>query len=297
MTATHECSPDPDVAVGETAEVRLGGTLTCVFAVCERPDPSIASGCEGHVGAAAPYLLSLGGGLGDGGLWALAQEVPAAQFSEEALRTRFAHQAELEACARSHHAMVTAAAAAGPIVPLPLATLFTDRDRAREVLDGRREQFRAVFDRVRGRAEWAVKVYTVPPAASRRDDSSTAGVTASADARTAQTAASGRAYLDRVRTRQVEREAKQDAALTAAARVDEAIGALALDAVRRRPHGPEITGRHRTQILNAAYLVDESRTRELHVTIAALQGDPGTGALIEVSGPWVPYSFAGSDGA
>lgn len=273
-------------------------TLTCVFAVCENGGDAAAADWAGHPEAAAPYLLALGGedGAGDGPpLWALAQDVPAARFSEEALRLRFADQADLELCARAHHAAVNAAAAVGPIVPLPLATLFKDRARARVALSERAGQFREVLDRVRGRAEWAVKVYAAPagtspaaptPAPSRAGGSR-AAVTATPDA--------GRAYLERVRSRQRERETKQETALSDAARVDEALCALADDVVRRRPHGPEITGRDRTQILNAAYLIDQARTGELHAAVAALTEDPSTAGRIDVSGPWVPYSFSGSE--
>ena len=64
--------------------------------------------------------------------------------------------------------------------------------------------------------------------------------------------------------------------------------------MRRRPHGAQVTGRHRTQILNGAYLVDLHRTDDLHNVIDALR--VADGVEIEVSGPWAPYSFAGMGG-
>jgi hypothetical protein len=45
------------------------------------------------------------------------------------------------------------------------------------------------------------------------------------------------------------------------------------------------------QVLNAAYLVAADRVEEVVDTVRTLR--TVTGARIDVSGPWVPYSFAG----
>jgi hypothetical protein len=222
----------------------------------------------------------------EGGLWAVVQEVPGADFTEDALLGRLSDRAELESCARAHHAVVTAAAADGPVVPLPLATLFADPDRARAALGEKRPHFHAALDRVAGRAEWAVKAHVRQgaPAGPRPPGEPVAG--------------GGRAYLSRVRGREGERRTRQDAALGAARHVHEVAERFAVASVRRRPHGPEITGRDRPQVLNAAYLVEDGRAAALVAAVRALDGAfPGTEVEIEVSGPWVPYSFTGGAGA
>ena len=74
--------------------------------------------------------------------------------------------------------------------------------------------------------------------------------------------------------------------------MDAALSRLAAATRRLRPHGPELTGeKHRLQVLNAAYLVSAVRDRRLPEAVAGLRS--GTGADVEVSGPWVPYSFVG----
>ncbi|WP_349345369.1 GvpL/GvpF family gas vesicle protein [Streptomyces rapamycinicus] len=80
-------------------------------------------------------------------------------------------------------------------------------------------------------------------------------------------------------------------ALRAAERVDAAVRGLAVAARRLRPHGVEVTGKHRTHVLNAAYLLDLGRERELRAALASLRRDE-TDVQIELSGPWAPYSFA-----
>src|SRR6185437_11996213 len=127
------------------AEIEVS-TLTCVFAV-QDTDGGPVVGCGGYEGGSAPYRLALGGEAA--GLYVVAQDVPAADFAEDALRGRLADPAELEVLARTHHAVVTAVAACGPVVPLPFATLFTDPDRAAASLEVRAGQFRALLDRLR----------------------------------------------------------------------------------------------------------------------------------------------------
>ncbi|MBY8876108.1 GvpL/GvpF family gas vesicle protein [Actinacidiphila acidipaludis] len=279
-------SPEPTPA-GNDASV----TSLCVFAVCAvAPGDQPIAGTEalGHAESGPLTLLPL-----DAEMAALVQEVPAERFTEEALREHLADPAALEAYARAHHAVVTAASAAGPVVPLPLATLFADHDRAREVLSENLPRFREALDRVRGRAEWAVKVHLrrddPPPDQAASDRGASAAGTPSA-------AGAGRAYLSRVRGREKDRISRRDAATAAAQRVHEAANTVAAGSVRLRPHGQEITGKDRLQVMNAAYLVDEARSAELSTVLAALRTDlAGSAIEIDVSGPWVPYSFTAGE--
>lgn len=257
-------------------------TAVCVFAV--RRDgaaPEWPAGARGHAGGGPLGLLALPGT----GLSAVVQEVPAADFSEEALRLRLADPAELERCARAHHAVVTACAAAGPVVPLPLATLFTGPDRAAAALTGQRARFLAALDQVTGRQEWAVKVYAGP--AGRPGDAAPAPTERPA-------AGPGAAYLARVRGRERDRQARQDAVLRATEEVHRVAAGFAAAVVRRPPHGAAATGADRPQVLNAAFLVDEGRAAAMVAAVRALAGArAGLDVRVDVSGPWAPYSFTG----
>ncbi|MFG2222591.1 GvpL/GvpF family gas vesicle protein [Streptomyces sp. NPDC048644] len=259
-----------------------GSSVTYVFAVCgpDRPGP-FAAAC-GHTGGGPLRLLSVGP------LWAVVQNVPAATFSETALRQRLTDAAELERCARAHHDVVTAAAAGSPTVPLPLATLYLADERAAAALAANLERFRAALARVAGRVEWGVKVYVVQSGTTTRPATSAPPETSQPGS----PRVSGRDYLSRLRHRQHSRELDRENALAAAERVDRAIREMAAGSVRHRLHGPEATGRDRTQVMNAAYLIAEEGGDELATTIRQLRGSPGFDNIeIEVSGPWAPYSF------
>lgn len=273
-----------------TAAAR-GTSLLCVFAVCRSPTaaglPDALPAGTGHAGGGPLTVLPIGDSLA-----AVVQEVPAAEFTEQVLQQRLADQGTLEVCARAHHAAVSAAAALGPIVPLPLATLFTDRHRARSVLAESAERFHRVLDRTEGRVEWAVKVHL------RRESRPDAEPPPPEPASASAGPGAGRAYLSRVRGRERDRLSRQDAARAAAARVHDAVRAVAVGSVLRRPHGPRVTGNDRLQVMNAAYLVEEERGSELAALVRAMREDVAlSGVDVDLSGPWVPYSFAEDAGA
>ncbi|MCF6525385.1 GvpL/GvpF family gas vesicle protein [Streptomyces sp. JJ36] len=257
---------------------------TYVFAVRPGDGPSCPPEASGLCPDTPVRLLPVGS------LGVVVQSVPAADYSAESLRDRLADPVELERCAREHHAVVCAAARGATVVPMPLATVYHDDERTRAALLARERELSAALRRLAGRAEWGVKVYTGTQAGSTAgpDRAALAGAEDGATGR----APSGRAYLERVRGRQRAREQRQEAVLRAADRVDDRLRPLAVAARRLRAHGAEPAGDRRSQVLNAAYLLDAGRERELAGTVRELRAAPELRDVrIEVSGPWVPYSF------
>ncbi|MGW7573437.1 GvpL/GvpF family gas vesicle protein [Streptomyces sp. NPDC054765] len=258
-----------------------GATATYVYAVCRQLDPAALTALTGLAGG-FPVR-----GLDFGPLTAVIQHVPAAEFTEDAWQQRLSDRAELERCARAHHEVVTAAAACGPTVPLALATLYRGDERARQALEADADRFAAVLERIEGHAEWGVKVYlsaAAPTPSAATPPEPLGGGRAEGGA--------GRAYLERKRGLHRAREHHHDRALQTAEDIDTALSRLATATRRLRPHTPEMTGeKHRLQVLNAAYLVTSVRERRLLHAVEDLRHR--TGAEVEVSGPWVPYSFVG----
>ncbi|GAB7102642.1 GvpL/GvpF family gas vesicle protein [Streptomyces phaeofaciens JCM 4814] len=252
---------------------------TYVFAVCRNPDPSAVVGLPGVTDEAPVSTLPLET------LTAIVQTVRARDFTNEAWQARLCDEQELERYARAHHDVVSAVAACCPTVPLPMATLYQSEERVREALANEADRFHAALNRIAHHAEWGVKVY-VP---SCQPDDSSRSTTPTGRSRPAPGA--GLAYLDRKRGAQERRERRQDEALQAAEAVDAEVRGLATASRRLRLHGPQPSGEQRVQVLNATYLVAEHRADELTLLTQALR--ERTGTQIELSGPWVPYSFVG----
>src|SRR5437764_236371 len=70
------------------------------------------------------------------------------------------------------------------------------------------------------------------------------------------------------------------------------LGEIADDAALLERRTPAATG---LVALNAAYLVPVARRDELMACLAELQRTSGDAYVIEVSGPWPPYSFTAVD--
>ncbi|MCT2594762.1 GvpL/GvpF family gas vesicle protein [Streptomyces sp. N2-109] len=264
---------------------------TYVFAVCGRGcDPAALAGLSGQAAGTPVRLLPFGS------LEAVVQDVPARAFGEETLRERLSDRAELEQCARAHHAVIAAAADTAPTLPLPLATLYRGDERARAALRADEGRFLAVLERIADRVEWGIKVY-----AGRRRPSTPAPPHQASRPRTpggresravGSASRPGHAYLERVRGARDEREQRQEAGLAAADAVDRALRKVAVAGRRLRSHDPALNPEHGVQLLNAAYLVDQERAAELMGAIEQLRRSPEhRGIELEVTGPWVPYSF------
>lgn len=279
---TQTTSAETRPATGGSSHPSGAGTAVYVFAVCRRLDPAALTGLPGL--AEGPPVRA----LPFGSLTAVVQDVPAAEFTEETWRRRLGDPQELERCARAHHEVVTAAASCGPTAPLALATLYHGEERAREALGQDADRFGAALDRIDGQAEWGVKVYMPATPPEPRGD----GPAASAPSGSGTGTGAGRAYLQRKRGLHQAREQHHDRTLRIAEDVDAALCGLATASRRLGLHSQETTGeRHRLQILNATYLVAATRDDALGTAVADLRRR--TGAHIEMSGPWVPYSFVG----
>ncbi|MEJ2868634.1 GvpL/GvpF family gas vesicle protein [Actinomycetospora sp. OC33-EN08] len=225
------------------------------------------------------------GGVGGGELRLVAEaglQAVVSDVEREAFEDLDAQQEDLTwlaAVARAHHGVVEAVGREHAIAPLALATVYLDDDRVRSVLRESREGFTAVLDRITGRDEWGVKAYMRPSGASGGSGSA------------AERPASGAAYLRARRTALREGDAAVTEAERAADEVDAALAAIAIESRRHPPQDRSLTGRTERMVLNGAYLVDRASAEDLRALVDRLA--EGTRLDLELTGPWVPYSFAG----
>jgi len=218
--------------------------------------------------------------VGHGQLQAVVCDVDLADFGEEALARNLEEMAWLEKVARTHHEVVHAVAAIGPVAPMRLVTIYSDDDSVRRRLDEVAEALHAALDRVEGRDEWSVKAFAVPGAATPAPTpEATPG------------SGSGAAYLQRKRAEADRRLAAGESAGRTADRIYEALAQRAVAGRRLSPQDPRLTGRPEPMTLNAAYLVGADADEQFRAAVAELAG-AHPDVTVELAGPWPPYSFA-----
>ncbi|MFE9684420.1 GvpL/GvpF family gas vesicle protein [Streptomyces sp. NPDC006285] len=259
--------------------------LRYVYAVCRpfgTPLPAQLTG----VGGVPPKQLV------HRGLVALVGQVPEEDFAEEPLRAHLEDLDWLGATARAHQNVIDALTVVTSPLPLRLATVFRDDSGVRTMLEEREETFLRTLDRLDGRVEWGVKVYSEPTDADGTPETSpgTGARPASAPGK----AASGRDYLRQRRNQRRESEEKWERAEQFASRLHESLSGYAEDTRTHAPQNAVLSRAPGRNILNAAYLVPRTES-EAFVELVDRTKDDAPGLRVELTGPWAAYSFSGED--
>jgi len=238
-------------------------------------------------------LAEIGGVSGRGvrtimaaGLTAVAGDVALAEFGEQALRRNLEDLDWLEAAARAHHQVIDAVARQGPVVPMRLATIYSGDAQIAAMLSEQAADFRAALGRISGRTEWGVKAYANRQAEVRDDSAVTAAPSGPGTG-------AGAAYLRRRRDQLTAQKNARQETLASAEEIHAELSRYAAETRLHPPQALQLTGSMAPMILNAAYLLDDARHEGFAAAVTALAGQH-PGLRLELTGPWPPYSFAGT---
>ncbi|WP_367047436.1 GvpL/GvpF family gas vesicle protein [Streptomyces sp. Je 1-332] len=245
--------------------------LRYVYAICRPFDAALQAQVTGVDGAPP-------GQLSHHGLIAVVGTVPEEDFGEEPLRRHLEDLDWLSATARAHQAVIDALTVVTTPLPLRLATVFRDDAGVRAMMEAREDSFRRTLDRLDGRVEWGVKVYSDAQAAS--------------PAAEPEKPASGRDYLRQRRQRNKAHEEMWESAEKFAHRLHDTLCEGAEDARLHAPQNSALSKETGRNVLNAAYLVSRSDSEAFVELVEGVKGQE-SGMRVELTGPWAAYSFAG----
>jgi hypothetical protein len=223
--------------------------------------------------------------VGDGELSALASPVPLSEYGDERLRDHLNDLAWVERTARAHEAVLDQALAAATVVPLRLCTIYRDRARVERLLADERVDLGDALARLRGRAEWGLKLFVDRP---RLTDAvrEHAGDAAGDEAGAAE-------YLQRKRRERDLRERVDRMVITCAQESYARLERLAAGARTNPVQHPEAHGRVAEMALNAVYLVDAESRDAVAAAVDDLRAEyEPLGFELELTGPWPAYNFA-----
>ncbi|MEU6228894.1 GvpL/GvpF family gas vesicle protein [Streptomyces sp. NPDC047042] len=205
--------------------------------------------------------------------------VPRREFNESALKRHFEDLEWLEEVARAHHDVVQALCAHTTVLPLRLATVYQDDDRAGRALAEQYEAFADRLAQLAAHTEFGVKIYLTATGA-HTDTGSVADASVTP----------GKAYLQRRRAQHSAQEAMYGQAREAADIVEAVASRYASQRVRHPAQRGALTG-PAENVLNDAYLVPDAHAKPFRAAIEEAVGR-FDGISVDVTGPWAPYSFA-----
>jgi Gas vesicle synthesis protein GvpL/GvpF len=210
---------------------------------------------------------------------AVTSALPADEFEPSAWERHAEDATWLGSVAAGHHRVLQAAIAVGDVVPFRLPSLYGGLDALRHALQDHAAPITEAMDRVRGRVEWAVKLY--------RADEPGELDTESEPVRT------GSDYLI-ARSREMQARAEADAVVEDRVRgISDRIKQISVAAVRNPPQDRLLSGRREPMVLNAAFLVERTDQLAFRGLIDEIAGDaPSFGLTVTASGPWPAYNFA-----
>jgi gas vesicle protein GvpL/GvpF len=243
-----------------------------LFAVATGLDPSDLRGQEGLDGRPLEVVEH-------GDLQAVVCDVDLGEFGEGPVRQNLEQLAWVEKVARTHDSVVRAVAARATVAPMRLVTVCLDDNSVTNRLEQWELPLRAALRRVEGCREWSVKVYQAgsgadAPAAGNQDSATT-----------------GTAYLQRKREASGRRVRADREATDSAEAIHVALAGRSKASRLLTPQDPQLTERTERQILNGAYLLPDPDEQALRSLVDELRGRHAN-VLLEVAGPWAPYSFA-----
>lgn len=246
-----------------------------------------------------PASLSLAGaptGLDDGHLElvrrgdvaALISRLESATYPVEVVEARVGDVSWVGPRAVAHDQVLTWASEAGPVVPLPMFTLYREAAALDGMLAEREGKLRKTLERIGGAQEYAVRLFRLDDVLSSRLAELSPKL-AELD-RAAQAATPGQRYL-------LERKAESEKA-GEMRRIAGVVAQESFDALGRHASAgtrdplPQRDGEKGTAVLNAFFLVDRKSVEEFRRELTALvsKHEPN-GFRYEFTGPWPPYHF------
>ena len=231
----------------------------------------------------------------EGELGALVSSVDGSTYKESEIESRIADMGWLGPRAMGHDRVVTWASDVGPVVPLPVLSLFRDGASVRAMLADQRDQLNRTLDRVAGGAEYIVRIFRLDTILM--GSVGTLSESVAALERDMAAATPGQRYL---LGRKLETERRQELkriGQRVAADAYDALAGAAMEATRNPlPRGdrggPGIESATGAAVLDAAFLVrrDAAEPFQRVITDLVRQWEPH-GFRFEFTGPWPPYHF------
>jgi uncharacterized protein YcgL (UPF0745 family) len=177
------------------------------------------------------------------------------------------------------------------LIPMRFGTIFKEKERLEETLNEDYPRIREVFDKIRGKQEWGVKVYLKDREKFEQVIKEKSEAIIEKEKEIA-SLPEGMAFfmeeeLKEIISREVDKELNNIVDV-----LFKSLGEQAVASVKSKILGRELTGRREHMILNAAYLIPEEKIENFKEDAERLNQEIQTkGFYLEYNGPWPAYNF------
>jgi hypothetical protein len=230
--------------------------------------------------------------IANGDVAALVTRVDAADYSAD-LDERVANVAWIGPRAAAHDAVLTWASDVGPVVPLPILSLFRSEDAVRSMLVARRHELVSLLEYVARGREYGVRLFRLDEELRRSLGSFSAPV-AALEAEVAASTSPGQGYLLTRKLEQARKEELRRVGAEVATVIYNELAARSIASARDTLPQPaaEQAG---AAVLNASFLVAHDRIDDFRAAVTEfVRAHERRGFRVEFTGPWPPYHFTRS---
>ncbi|MEX0908170.1 MAG: GvpL/GvpF family gas vesicle protein [Gemmatimonadaceae bacterium] len=225
----------------------------------------------------------------EGDIAALVSSLDGAEYASERIDEQATDLDWLAPRAQAHDAVITWANDPGPVVPLPMWTLFSSEPGVCGMLAARSGELRETLARIARADEYSLRVFA-RAAEVRASLESLAPEIAEAQ-RALAAAPPGQRYLLERKLEAQKKELLRSAAENVAARVYDEVRAAAVDSVLEPlPRASAVA--EAQAVLNAVFLVRRDGFEEFRRRVSeAVAAHKDRGFYFEFTGPWPAYHF------
>lgn len=232
---------------------------------------------------------------------AVITEVSSDEFNSAKVKSKFESKLEkdlkwTEEKIRNHEQVVKEAAQEGPVIPLKFLTLYKTKANLLKVLKGEYKQLQNLLDKLKGKAEWGLKIYVVDREkfvnATKKEDKEIVGMKKEIAKKP-----EGIQYM-------LEKQLENKISEMINAQLDkytkDIFGIFAPFSTEKpvinRLLPPETTKKIGEMISNVSYLILDEKSEEFEKTVDRVRDYYlPRGLWLEYVGPFPPYSFVYED--
>ena len=225
-----------------------------------------------------------------GNFFAIIKYVSGEEFSEVNFKANLSNAAWLERHAREHIQVIGKIMEAGPVIPFRFGTIYYSFEGLQKFVADFSDSLADNFNHIRGKEEWAVKIYCDRRILSEQIDELSEEA-ASLEAQIMESSPGKAFLLKRKKSELIENEMDRLCKGYGQSYFNE-LRDISMDTALNNLLPKEFTGRNDTMILNATFLVDQEKAANFCGTVEELRGKARkAGFFVELTGPWPLFSF------